>query len=182
MSVLKTTRQTMLSLLSEKRPVGELLALALLYGCQAQSELDSGDIQPFDADAALESAKSLAKPGNLQAMVDFFLELELLTPEWEALLRNPCPGPWDDRIPAMARYLVNRYWLQAVSDYDLYSRVKFLLIACLLVRTLGGDLSRTAQLWSKEIENNADNVDALLDGAYSHPAFTDDKLLGMLLA
>ena len=182
MSVLKTTRQTMLSLLSEKRPVGELLALALLYGCQAQSELDSGDIQPFDADAALESAKSLAKPGNLQAMVDFFLELELLTPEWEALLRNPCPGPWDDRIPAMARYLVNRYWLQAVSDYDLYSRVKFLLIACLLVRTLGGDLSRTAQLWSKEIENDADNVDALLDGAYSHPAFTDDKLLGMLLA
>ena len=182
MSVLKTTRQTMLSLLSEKRPVGELLALALLYGCQAQSELDSGDIQPFDADAALETAKSLAKPGNLQAMVDFFLELELLTPEWEALLRNPCPGPWDDRIPAMARYLVNRYWLQAVSDYDLYSRVKFLLIACLLVRTLGGDLSRTAQLWSKEIENDADNVDALLDGAYSHPAFTDDKLLGMLLA
>ena len=182
MSVLKTTRQTMLSLLSEKRPVGELLALALLYGCQAQSELDSGDIQPFDADAALETAKSLAKSGNLQAMVDFFLELELLTPEWEALLRNPCPGPWDDRIPAMARYLVNRYWLQAVSDYDLYSRVKFLLIACLLVRTLGGDLSRTAQLWSKEIENDADNVDALLDGAYSHPAFTDDKLLGMLLA
>ena len=182
MSVLKTTRQTMLSLLSEKRPVGELLALALLYGCQAQSELDSGDIQPFDADAALESAKSLAKPGNLQAMVDFFLELELLTPEWEALLRNPCPGPWDAHTPAMARYLVNRYWLQAVSDYDLYSRVKFLLIACLLVRTLGGDLSRTAQLWSKEIENDADNVDALLDGAYSHPAFTDDKLLGMLLA
>ena len=182
MSVLKTTRQTMLSLLSEKRPVGELLALALLYGCQAQSELDSGDIQPFDADAALETAKSLAKPGNLQAMVDFFLELELLTPEWEALLRNPSPGPWDAHTLAMARYLVNRYWLQAVSDYDLYSRVKFLLIACLLVRTLGGDMFRTAQLWSKEIENDADNVDALLDGAYSHPAFTDDKLLGMLLA
>ena len=26
-----------------------------------------------------------------------------------------------------------------------------------------------------------DNVEAILDGAYSHPAFTDDKLLGMLL-
>ena len=182
MFVLKTTRQTMLSLLSEERPVGQLLALALLYGCQAQGELDSGDIQPLDPDAALETARSLVKPGDPQAMVDFFLGLELLTPEWEALLHNPCPGPWDPHIPAMARYLVNRYWLQAVSDYDLYSRVKFMLIACLLVRTLGGDIVRTAQLWSKEIENDADNVDALLDGAYSHPAFTDDKLLGMLLA
>ena len=182
MSVLKDTRKTMLSLLSEERPVGQLLALALLYGCQAQSELDSGDIQPFDPDSALETAKSLTKPGDPQKMLDFFLELELLTPEWEEMLRNPRPGPWDPHIPAMARYLVNRYWLQAVSDYDLYSRVKFILIACLLVRTLGGDIFRTAQLWSKEIENDADNVDAILDGAYSHPAFTDDKLLGMLLA
>ena len=183
MAVLKTTRTTMLALLSrEDCPTGELLALALLYGCQAQSELDSGEVQPFDMDSALETANSLAKPGDPQAMLDFFLELELLTPEWEALLRTPRPGPWDAHTPALARYLVNRYWLQAVSDYDLYSRVKFLLISCLLVKTLGGDIFRTAQLWSKEIENDADNVDAILDAAYSHPAFTDDKLLGMLLA
>ena len=34
---------------------------------------------------------------------------------------------------------------------------------------------------SKEIENDADNVDAILDAAYAHPAFTDDKLLFLLL-
>ena len=183
MAVLKTTRATMISLLArEDRPVGETLALALLYGCQAQSELDSGEIQPFDEDSALETARSLAKPGDPLAIVQVFAELELLTDEWKTRLANPCPGPWDSRTLALARYLVERYWLQAVSDYDLYSRVKFLLIACLLVKTLGGDFLRTAQLWSKEIENNADNVDALLDAAYSHPAFTDDKLLGMLLS
>ena len=81
----------------------------------------------------------------------------------------------------MAGYLIQRYWLQAVSDYDLYCRVKFMAIACLLVRHLGGDICRTAQLFSKEIENSADNVDAILDAAYAHPAFTDDKLLGLLL-
>lgn len=181
MAVLKATRRTMLELLSEDRPTGETLALALLYGCQAQSELDSGEIQPFDASSALETAKSLAKPADPLDIPRFFLTLELLTPEWEALLRNPTLGPWDSHTPALVRYLVNRYWLQAVSDYDLYSRVKFILIACLLVKTLGGDIFRTAQLWSKEIENDADNVDALLDAAYGHPAFTDDKLLGMLL-
>ena len=81
----------------------------------------------------------------------------------------------------MACYFIERYWLQAVSDYDLVSRVKLAVVSCLLVHALGGDVLRTAQLYSKEIENDADNVDALLDGAYAHPALTDAALLGALL-
>ena len=97
------------------------------------------------------------------------------------LLHSPSPSLWTDHYRALAGYLVRRYWLQAVSDYDLYCRVKFIVIACLLVKNLGGDIFRTAQLFSKEIENSIDNVEAILDAAYSHPAFTDDKLIGMLL-
>ncbi len=182
MTVLKSTREVMLSILSDStRPIGEILALGLLYGYQAQGELDGRDVLPFAPEAALASARELAKPGDPQLMVDFFRDLEILTPQWEALLHSPSPGPWDSHALALARYFVQRYWLQAVSDYDLYSRVKFTIIACLLVKHLGGDIFRTAQLFSKEIENDVDNVEAILDAAYSHPAFTDDKLLGMLL-
>ena len=35
--------------------------------------------------------------------------------------------------------------------------------------------------YTQEIENNIDNVEAILDAAYAHSAFTDDKILGMLL-
>ena len=56
-----------------------------------------------------------------------------------------------------------------------------IIISCLLVRALGGDTIETAQLYSKEIENDADNIDAILDGAYAHPALTDTALLGLLL-
>ena len=182
MEILKATREKALAILSDTtRPVGEVLALGLLYGYQAQAELDGGEPQPFDAGSALDEVRNLAKPGNFQEIVDFFLNLEILTPEWEALLRSPAPGGWDGHTLALARYLVQRYWLQAVSDYDLYSRVKFMVIACLLVKHLGGDIFRTAQLFSKEIENDVDNVEAILDGAYGHPAFTDDKILGLLL-
>ena len=182
MAVLKSTRDTVLQLLSDtSRPVEEVLILALFYGFQAQSELDGEEAYPFDPEAALADAREYAADGDFSAVTDFFLGLELLTPDWEALLRNPVPGSWDRRHLAMARYLVERYWLQAVSDYDLYCRVKFLIISCLLVKHLGGDLYRTAQLFSKEIENNTDNVEAILDAAYVHPAFTDNKLLGMLL-
>ena len=182
MAILLTTRERMLTLLSDTtRPVGETLALALLYGCQAQSELDGAEEIPFDPDAAMAEIRAIAKPGDTDNVIDFFLTLELLTDEWAQRLQVPCPGPWDGRTLALARYLVERYWLQAVSDYDLYSRVKFTVIACLLVKLLGGDFQRTAQLFSKEIENSMENVEALLDGAYAHPAFTDDRLLGMLL-
>ena len=67
-----------------------------------------------------------------------------------------------------------------MSDYDLMGRVKFIVISCLLVGLLGGEYVQTAQLFSKEIENDADNVEAILDAAYSLRPFADDKLLGML--
>lgn len=182
MTLLKSTREKALDLLFDiSRSVPEALALTLLYGYQAQSELDGEEAQFFDADTALESVHEFLKDGSSREMADFFLTLEVLTPDWKELLQSPAPAPWTDYHRALAGYLVQRYWLQAVSDYDLYCRVKFIIIACLLVKTLGGDIFRTAQLFSKEIENNIDNVEAILDAAYAHPAFTDDKILGMLL-
>ena len=182
MAVLKFTREQVLEILfDEARPVPEALALALLYGYQSQSELDGAEREAFDAPAALNSVQEFLKAGTPGEMVDFFKTLEILTPQWLELLQNPSPVPWSDCHRALAAYLVQRYWLQAVSDYDLYCRVKFVVISCLLVKNLGGNIFRTAQLFSKEIENNIDNVEAILDAAYSHPALTDDKILGLLL-
>lgn len=178
MAILKASRETMLAILSDTaRPVGEALALGLLYGCQVQAELDGEEVRPFPAEAALEQARRLARPGDIREFLDFFLTLEILTPRWRALLQSPAPGKLPESCRALARYLVERYWLQAVADYDLYSRVKLVIISCLLVSFLGGDFPAAAQLFSKEIENDADNVDAILDAACSHPAFTDEKLL-----
>ena len=182
MESLKASREVFYGLLADSsRPVNETLALALLYGYQAQGELDGDEIMPFDGDAAMETLRQFAKAGDEKAMVEFFRSLEILTPQWQARLEAPAPGSLDDRFRLLARYFADRYWLQAVSDYDLTSRVKFLVISCLMICHLGGDLTQTAQLYSKEIENSAENMDALLDAAYSHPAFTDEKLLGMLL-
>ena len=181
MEVLLRTRDTARALLAENRPVPETLAALLLYGYQAQDELDGGEEAPFDAGSALESAAPFARNGDASLMVEFFKTLEILTPQWQARLDAPAPGDWTSEYLTLTRYFVDRYWLQAVSDYDLVSRVKLAVISCLLIRHLGGDLLRTAQAYSKEIENDADNVDALLDAAYTSPAFTDEKLLDLLL-
>lgn len=182
LDLLLASREKALALLAPgKASVGEALALLLLYGCDAQAELDGAEPVPFDPASAMLTIRALAKPAEAQGIRDFFLELDVLTPRWRTLLQNPRPAPWEAGHLALARYLTDRYWLQAISDFDLYSRVKLVVIACLLVKHLGGRLPETAQLFSKEVENSSENLDALLEGAYSHPAFTDEKLLYLLL-
>lgn len=169
-------------LLDEDLTVGEALAVLLLYSYAVQEALDWGGQVDFTYEQALREIRSLAQPGSLADILALYKELEILTPRWKSMLdRVPEDSPWSIRHRAMARYFVDRYWLQAVSDRDLVGRMKFIAVSCLVVKVLGGDVAETAQLYSKEIENNADNVDALLDAAYTSPALADVKLLGLLL-
>ena len=183
MEVLLRTRQKMLELLADTRySVAESLALGLLYGYRAQDALDGAELAEFEPEEELAFGASVAVEAHPAALAAFYLELEILTEEWRWRLREPAgTGEWDEKLRILARYGVERYWLQAISDFDLVGRVKMVIASCLLVRHLGGDLVETAQLYAKEIENNAENVDAILDGAYAHPALTDEKLLGWLL-
>ena len=182
MQLLLRTREEAYSLMQGRRPE-EALALLLLYGYHVQAILDGEADVPFSPESQLAFAGELAKPSDPDGFLAFFRSLEILTEEWKARLDapTPVPAPMDERYLSIARYFIRRYWLQAVSDLDLVSRVKLAVISCIAVQLLGGDLTATAQLYSKEIENDADNIDAILDGAYRAPAFTDDKLLGFLL-
>lgn len=184
MAVLKATRLTAREILTNSAvSPAQALAQLLIYGYQAQGELDGEPIRPFDREKAMEIAAELAQPNDGQALRDFFQGLETMTEEWKERLRQPREIlPWGDAHRNLALYFVDRYWLQAVSDYDLVSRVKLAVTSTLLIHLLGGELLRTAQLFSKEVENDADNIDALLDGAYDCPAMTDAQLLGLLLA
>ena len=183
MEVLLQAREVMLTILADRsHSVSETLALALLYGYRAQDQLDGGDAAEFDPQAELDFARSIAKPGSAKKLAEFYAGLEILTDAWRQRLAQPLgTSEWDEKLRVLARYGVERYWLQAISDYDLVGRVKMIVASCLLVRHLGGDLVQTAQLYAKEIENNIDNVETILDGAYSHAALTDENLLGLLM-
>lgn len=181
MHILRQSRQKALTLLDNSSySVPEALAILLLYGCAVQDNLDGGSaavLQPLE-DLHLARFLPLSPTSDILA---FCGELNILTQRWRNRLAHPTAGEWLDSYRALAKYFVNRYWLQAVSDYDLISRVKLTVFSCLVVKALGGDLCQTAQLYSKEIENDADNIDTILDAAYTHPALTDSNLLSLLL-
>ncbi len=181
MDILLSSREQAIRILNEDRPFGEALALLLLYGYHVQGLLDGAEKTAFEPETALESAREFARTGEIGDIVNFFAKLEILTDVWKKRLQSSQNGTWCPEIRRLAIYGVERYWLQAVSDYDLVCRVKMVVISCVLVKKLGGDPVETAQLYSKEIENSGENVEAILDAAYANPAFTDDKLLYFLL-
>lgn len=159
----------------------EALAALLLYGYDTQAQIDGAAESSSPVDCLAE-VHSFDCEGDMGAVFSFFSELEILTDNWRSRLQQkPVAIAWTPSLNALARYMIERYWLQAISDYDLVCRVKLMIIACLLVGALGGDPVQTAQLFSKEIENNSDNIEAVLDGAYTAAALTDANLLGLLL-
>ena len=156
MEILLQTREYALSLLNNPAYTpNQALALLLVYGYQAQQLLDGDQPPEFDPALILEQAAQMAKPASTDDCFRFFETLEILNPQWAQRLQNPdIPLPWSKEFRNLARYFVRRYWLQAVSDYDLVCRVKLMVISCLVIRNLGGDLTQTAQSYSKEIEND----------------------------
>ena len=181
MDILLTSRESARALMARKDlTVPEALAVLLLYGHRVQAQLDGGEEAVPDPAGALALARQLplAPYGDI---LEFCGELNILTERWRGRLVAPLGGAWTEEYRALGRYFIDRYWLQAVADGDLISRVKLTVFACLVLRQLGGELLPTAQLMSKELENDAENIDAILDGAYDAPALTDANLLYLLL-
>ena len=181
MAILRESRSYALALLEDGRySVPQRLRLLLMYGYHVQGAIDGAELSEFEPTAALGEAEQFAGPGDAAALRDYYLELDLLTERWRERLGTLGSPSWEEGLCRIAQYGVCRHWFQAVSDCDLSCRVKMLLSGCALVARLPGDLAANAQLWSKEIENSARNLDTILDDAYSQPALTDANLLGLL--
>ena len=182
MELLLSSRRDAIVLLADTRfSPAQRLAILLLYAHDIQGQIDGGDPAPLDPEILLAEAKDYVQKADIDGIFALFRQLEILSPAWAARLRQPLPLRWFKETIPLAVYWVQRYWLQAVSDLDLICRVKFLVVGCILINALGGDPMQTAQRFSKEIENDLDNLDAILNAAYTNPALTDANLLGILL-
>ena len=181
MDILRRSRPAALALLENGHyTVPQRLRLLLMLGYHVQAAIDGAELLPFDPDAALMEAAQFAGTPDADALAQVYRELEILTDRWQEKLDALTAPRWEEGLCRIAQYGVLRHWYQAVSDWDLSSRIKLLLSGCALLARLPGALRDNAQLWSKEIENSAVNLDALLDGAYTQPGLTDANLLSLL--
>ena len=102
-------------------------------------------------------------------------EAEILTEEWRGLLETALMQTDPDAVPPteqgavrrVMRYFLYRYFLKPVNDGDILLWTAFILLSvavCVTVaRRTGTGFGAVARLYSKEIEHDTENVDALLD-------------------
>lgn len=124
-------------------PVNQRLIKLLDFGVEIQQDLE--EYQEGD---------------NPIAFFDVFRNPELINPQWLERVENGSAKPVSDEVfnENIASYFIFRYFLTAVYDYDVLSKIKMAVIGVLIVTYFGED-SWTIHLWSKETEHSQYNMD-----------------------
>lgn len=170
MEILRSAREQLTRLLQDPSiPVQQALIQVVRGAAAVQERIDG------------ESVEILPEKAHPEEILGFFETLEILNPAWLERLRSAKPGPWEDCLRHGAVYFLSRYLLQAVSDGDAAGRILFAVLSCLVIHLLGGDPVQTAQQYSKEIENDPDNMEAILDGLSFEKCLSAGHLIACLM-
>lgn len=124
-------------------PINQRLIDLLDFGVEIQADLEEYQQGSDDID-----------------FFDVFKNPELINPEWLERVNNPTVKLVSDKIfnENIASYFIFRYFLTAVDDYDVLSKIKMAVIG-VLIPTYFGEDSWTIHLWSKETEHSQYNMD-----------------------
>lgn len=95
--------------------------------------------------------------------IDFFEVFnnpEVINQQWVEKVKNKKEKPIENEIfnEQIAMYFLFKYFLTAVYDYDVLSKIKMAIVGVLIV-TYFGEESWVIHLWSKETEHSQYNMD-----------------------
>lgn len=118
-------------------------------------------IKLLDYGAEIQKALEEYDEGNDGTdFFDVFRNPELINPQWSEKVDGGRIKPVADKVfnENIASYFIFRYFLSAVYDYDVLSKIKMAVVGVLTVTYFGED-SWTIHLWSKETEHSQYNMD-----------------------
>lgn len=140
---LKKARQTAFDILESDKHITARLRELLKFALNLQQELD--DYEEANVPVSFQ---------------DVFRNPELINPEWQQKVDNMCVKPIENTSANenIAAYFIYKYFLDAVFDLDVLSKVKMAVIG-VLINTYFGEDSWTVHLWSKETEHSQYNMD-----------------------
>lgn len=206
LSSLLSIRKTMFSILQDRtQPLGTRFHSVLALAVQAQELLDNNllpEISLEEVCSLPSECPSLSSEEALHQILDFLQMLEPIDPNWHrrlAALQSRLP---DLLLSAklssssdtsyvyehLSVYFLYRYLLKSVWDEDLLSRVKFSLLAPVLILLsdhsdfLDGCLSQKRRIQnikslSKEIEYCDENLELFLEESWNSDSFSISSLL-----
>lgn len=141
---LSKAREKAFSIVQDRElPMKQRLCNLLDYGVEIQKDLEKYEQGNDDI-----------------TFFDIFRNPELINPQWLNRVEHGRIKSVADKVfnENIASYFIYRYFLTAVEDYDVLSKIKMAVIGVLIVTCFGED-SWTIHLWSKETEHSQYNMD-----------------------
>ncbi|MBR3149889.1 MAG: flagellin lysine-N-methylase [Eubacterium sp.] len=141
--MLKNARQKAFDILETDKHITERLRELLELGVSVQQKLGAYE-----------------EGGDDIAFRDVFINPELINPEWREKVSNMQIKDIENTSANenITAYFIYKYFLDAVFDGDLLSKVKMAVIGVLINTYFGSD-AWTVHLWSKETEHSQYNMD-----------------------
>ena len=168
------------TLTDRSRPLRSRLVSFLSLALSAQDCLDHD--RPEDLPGTEEADIPPAKEGLFPWGLRFLASLEVLDPDWPALLSRAeaekTPQS-ENLLERIAVYFAFRYLLKTVNDGDLLSRAELCAFAVLTVERLASvcGLPEALRRFSTELEHDDDNLDALLEAFREEERFAPGRFL-----
>lgn len=175
--------RTFAILQDRSRPLYERLTEMLLLADSAQALLDldaAEELPELCREWRNPTLPEVTGTGLFPEGWAFLEGLEILGEDWRDLLQRAkathataefCPDWMLERIVA---YFLFRYFLKAVGDGDLLSRVELSVFSAAVLGRLGVlvGLEEALRLWCREIEHCEENLDALQTAFCSNPSMS----------
>ena len=146
-------------------PVTERVIKLLDFAAELQNE-----IEPYE-----EGSDELG-------FFEVFNNKEVINPEWVEKVKNGKLGKVTDDYynESICAYFIFRYFMTAVFDCDILSKVKMAAIGVLIPACFGAD-SWTVHLWSKETEHSQYNMDRYKELLKTAKCLNKDELKKLLM-
>lgn len=157
------------------------IRLVLDYGQKLQDKINNNDYSAF----SYEPCDASNKKESLSAFIQFLTTLEFMDDSWVGVLEsfNEDSPKDENKLEQIALYFVYRYFLKAVFDCDVLSKLKFMALSVVTINALSapcGNLCESARRYSVEVEHNEENVDLIYDEFLFNEDLSSEKIIGMI--
>lgn len=158
--------------------VSKRIRLVLDYGENLQNRINNNDYSDF----LYIPEDRFEKQMSNDAVFDFLAELDYLSNDWQDVLKHHSVYKTETEIEIeqLAVYFVYRYFLKAVFDCDVLSKLKFMAIGIIAIASLTGDIYENARCYSIEVEHSEDNIEMIYDECLFNESFSVQNIINMI--
>ena len=152
--------------------------MILVRNCR---KINNNDYSAF----SYEPCDTAQKKEALSAFIDFLTTLEFLDDSFVDVINS-----YDENVPRdekkleqIAVYFVYRYFLKAIFDCDVLSKLKFMALSVATINALVlpcRNIYESARKYSVEIEHNEENVDMIYDEFLFNEDLSTEKIICMI--